>query len=134
MQVRGVFADEAAGCWPAIEHHIASALAVVDTGYSLEDLLAAVQVRDKQLWVIGDGVAAGITSILVLPQWKKLVVEYLGGDHMQEWQDAWFEAMQQFAQANDCRYIEAQGRIGWAGIARRRGDEVITYSVSRKRV
>lgn len=133
-QVVGVFANEARAVWPTISHHIEKALAVVDTGYLLEDLLDAIEQRDKQLWVIDGGAAAGITSIHVLPQWKKLVVEYLGGECMDAWEDAWFSTMQQFAKANECRFIEAQGRPGWARLARRRNDVVETIQLSRKTV
>lgn len=134
MSVHGVLAADAAELWPSIAHHIARALAVMDTGYSLDDLLEAVQQRDKQLWIVNDGQAAGITSVHKLPQWKKLIVEYLAGDCMAEWEDDWFGAMTAFASLQQCKYIEAHGRPGWVRIAQQRGDSAAAFSVLRKTI
>ncbi len=132
--VEGVQSADAASVWPSISRHIQKALDIVDTGYALSDLLAAIQARDKQLWVINYGQAAAITSIQILPQWKRLVVEYLGGDHMDQWQGEWFSEMDLFAKFHGCKFIEVHGRKGWARIAKQRGDRAETYSVSRKYV
>jgi len=84
------------------------------------------------LWLINGGQAAGITSIQVLPRWKKLTVEYLGGSGMRDWYDDWYSEMQRFAEAHDCKYIEVIGRQGWARLARSRGAVVQTMTISRK--
>lgn len=133
-QVEGVPSFDAVAAWPRVSHHIQRALDRYDSGYTLEDLLTAIQLRDKQLWIINGGQAAGITSIEALPQWKRLLVEYLGGDHMGQWADVWHETMQAYAKAHNCKYIEVRGREGWARIAKARGDRVESMTISRKHV
>lgn len=134
MAVEGIYWDQAAVFWPQVSVLIAPSLALMDSGYTSADLLVAVQARDKQLWLINHGQAAAITSIQVLPQWKKLIVEYLGGSGLCSWRDEWFAAMQHYAQHHHCKYIEVYGRKGWARLARARGDTTETLQYSRKHV
>lgn len=132
--INGVLAADALRVWPIVERRIQPCLDQFDTGYEMPDLLNAIQQRDKQLWLINHGQAVGITSIAILPRWKKLIVEYIGGDGMHEWGDAWHELMQEYAKFHHCKYIEAPGRKGWVRIAQSRGDAVEVLSMSRKLV
>jgi len=131
--VEGILYTEAHKIWDRIAPWLQQALDVIDTGYSTEDLLTEVQMRRKQCWLINDK-AVGITSLVKYPQWTKLVVEYLAGEGMNEWEDEWFTEMTRYAEAHGCKYIEVQGRKGWARIAKSRRDDVMSYTVSRKTV
>lgn len=133
MAVEGILYTDAHKLWDRVRTLLQPALDVIDGGYTTEDLLTEVQLRRKQCWLIGDK-AVGITSIVVYPQWKKLVVEYLAGEQMEEWQDDWFETMTNYAKSHQCKYIEVHGRKGWARLAKSRGDTVESLTYSRKTV
>jgi hypothetical protein len=129
--VEGVLYTDAHRVWPRIEGWLQACIDKIDGGYTTEDLLTEIQLRRKQLWLIDDK-AVGITSIIRFPQWKKLLVEYLGGSDMEQWEDDWFSCMDRYARENQCKYIEVYGRKGWARIAKSRGDRVETMTYSRK--
>lgn len=129
--IEGVLYTDAHTVWPRIEGWIQACLDKMDTGYTSEDLLTEVQLRRKQLWLIDDK-AVGITSIIVFPQWKKLVVEYVAGEDLSAWHDEFYEEMTCYAEAFGCKYVEIQGRKGWIKLAKAKGDSVESYTIARK--
>ncbi len=131
--VEGVLYTEVHKIWPSIEKTLAKAIDRFDGGYSSEDLLTACQLRNKQLWIIDNGKGAAITAITVLPQFKKLVIEYLAGRDMGVWLDEFAEEIGSFAEAHGCKYVESWGRKGWERVGKRLGaDDVVT--ISRRRM
>lgn len=128
--VRPVSSYEAVHVWAEASKHIRRALDRVETGYSEEDVLTAIQMRDMQLWLV-PGYAAAVTQIQVFPQFKVLVLLYLGGHDMGVWLEDLMDAIEEYGRQMGCKYGEEYGRKGWERIGKRRGAEV-TFTVMRK--
>lgn len=126
----GVLAEHAAEWWPYVEPLLRRVTDQYDPGYTTDDLLQRVQLRDAQLWVVlsPDSVAAVIiTEIQVFPQYKSLHAPYIAGDEMGEWFGHAFEVLESFAQSHGCKYLTGCGRRGWVRYGKGRGyDEGMT--------
>ena len=105
-----------------------------ETGYTLETLLTALQFGKIQLWVIGDFQGVVCTQIKVNdpPVPPILWVQFLAGDHMDEWLDDWREVMEAFALANGCNAVEFAGRKGWNKIQERHPEYKATWTIFRR--
>lgn len=116
--VEGIPSNLAHEVWGRVEPQLQRILARVDTGYSTEDVLTAIQQRDKQLWLTEKAIA--VTRIEVTPQFKILQVEHVAGDDMGEWFDGLMDELEAFAKSHGCKYVDAWGRKGWVKAAKHR--------------
>ena len=125
--VEGVLAPEAVEHWGVIEPMLNRILKQYDVGYTTEDVLTALQLREMQLWRIGDWDAIAVTEIYKTPQFLALMVIFMAGDGMNEWFDDVMELLEQFARAHGCKFVEARGRRGWVRVGKERGyEEMLT--------
>lgn len=102
------------------------------SGYTLETLLTELQFGSMQLWVIGDFQGVVVTQIKTPPVGPCLWVQFMAGDHMNEWLDDWKEVMEAFARERGCIAIEFAGRKGWNKIQERHPEYKATWTIFRK--
>lgn len=127
----GVGGHEVLQVWDKVEPNIRKALDVEDTGFSAEDILTCLQMRQMQLWVHPK--AAAVTQIQVLPQYKKLVLITLGGEDMDEWLDDLMDTLEAYGRDMGCKYGEQWGRKGWLRVNEKRGYGArVAFYVMRK--
>lgn len=107
-----VLSHDAIALWDWVEPLIARVIEQDDVGYSTEDILTKIQMRQMQLWVAPER-AAMVTQVLVYPKYKTLLVVALGGDGMADWLDDVIETLDGFAKHMGCKYVEERGRSGW---------------------
>jgi hypothetical protein len=131
VPIGGVHPRQVALVWDRVEPILARVVKP-HTGYSLESVLTELQLANMQLWVIGDFQGVVVTQIYVRPLHKVLWVQFLAGDHMQEWLDDWVETQDEYARSNDCKAIEFCGRHGWNKIRERHRDYKSMLTVFRK--
>jgi len=122
---------EALAHWHRVDKYISDAVCSVDTGYSSEDILTRIQMREMQLWVVGDYVAAAVTQIQKHPGHTTLLVVALGGSGLTDWFDELMDDLEGYARDIGCKYIEEFGRDGWEKVSKHRGYKKV-YVVMRK--
>ena len=103
-----------------------------NSGYSIMDLLTELQFGRMQLWIIGDFQGAIVTQIKTPPTGAVLWVQYMAGDHMNEWLDDWIAAQEAFARDQGCVAIEFAGRKGWNRIERQHPEYKATWTIFRR--
>lgn len=102
--------------WPQAAPHLERALARGRGEYAIDDIRAAIEARDMQLWVYGKFAkvaAAAVTEIRRYPRKTVCVVILTGGDSRTGWKEA-ARRIEEWAKAQGCTEIRAYGRRGWA--------------------
>ena len=130
MTWTGVPFSEALSAWEWVEPLIKRASTYTDSGFSTEDILTQIQLREMQLW-IDPTRAACVTQIHNYPQHRTLLVCYLSGDELHEWFDELMGLLEDWGRQMGCKYVEEYGRKGWEKIGKKRGYEPV-YLVMRK--
>ena len=118
--------------WPKALELLIPALDRFDSGYSVEDVLHALQGGDMQLWIAGEYEAAVVTQILVFPQFKICRLFAAGGGGMEAWMDDMEEAIENWARQVGCKYLTGGGRRGWKKMGERRGWKTIGVEMSKE--
>lgn len=116
--------------WGSIEPHLQRVLNRIDSGHNSEDVLTDLQWSNQQLWNVNDWDAIAITHIGVMPQHKLLTIVYVAGSGIDEWLPKLVELLSEYAEQNDCKYIEFYGRDGWRKSAKALGFDK-AFSVMR---
>lgn len=119
MDVIWVNRNDAEKIWPQVEPFLISALKRWLPVYFSCDLLEMVLKDEMQLWIIVDQkeerlYGAGLTSIRQYPRARMMDLFMLGGREMKKWRDKWEAAMDLFAKSQQCDFMQASGRSGWA--------------------
>lgn len=116
--VVGIAAENIRSTWPKVIGFIEKPLARGMGEWAVGDILAALLVRDMQLWVAYRGEtikAAGVTQIINYP--KKRVCDFLlvGGSGLRFW---WKESdlIKRWAKQNGCSHVRIFGRDGWGRV------------------
>ena len=72
------------------------------------------------LWVVYNDdekiIAALTTRVLDVSKGRLCIVEWCGGDNMEEWIDDMLLKLEHYANDMSCTIIEAHGRLGWKRI------------------
>lgn len=104
--------------WPIIEPILARAVDRVPERYAVSDVLAGAATGEFQIWAVitdeGAFVAAFTTRVQQYPRGRSMTVDFVAGDRMADWLETVDAAIAGHAAANDCGWIEAHGRKGWA--------------------
>lgn len=90
--------------------HLDRALAYAKHSHTVEDVRAAVERGDAQLWPGVQSVI--ITEIVQMPQWRELRFWLAAGD-MTELR-AMYPVVEEFGRRTGCQYCTMTGRDGWA--------------------
>jgi hypothetical protein len=94
--------------------------------FTAEDMLEGLLTKDQQLWIAFDdeGIHAfWVTEVITYPQIKTLVMHFVGGRNIEEWQTVGLSQLQKFARDTGCSKIESYGRPGWEKIWKGQGYE-----------
>ena len=116
--VRWVNKEDAEHIWPLVEPFLESALKRWLPVYFSKDLLDGVKKNVMQLWIITDDekeilYGAGLTEIREYPRAKLLNLFLLGAKNMDKWRDQLSAAVEMFAKAEKCEFLQIIGRSGW---------------------
>jgi|TARA_R100001460_G_scaffold65215_1_gene105535 hypothetical protein len=117
--------------WPKASEQIERANNISETGFTMDDLREKIADGRNQLWVIDNGAASAITSVVSYPQHKCVKVTYLGGDNMKDWFVPFVEKIEEFGRSQGCKFIETAGRKGWERMCKPLGAK-LEFIVLRK--
>ena len=118
--------------WPRVVDLLIPALKRFDSGYSVEDVLHALQGSDMQLWVAGEYEGAVVTQIIKFPQFKTCRVFAAGGGGMEVWMDEMEDRIETWARELGCKYLTGGGRRGWMRMGERRGWKTVGVEMSKE--
>jgi len=120
--------------WDEVKEGLQKALDVDHNKYTLDSLKAAIERKDMQLWCIHNGglQAAFVTQIINFPNARVLECVALTGTNPKMWIGVLLESMHQFAQENQCDFMETGGRKGWERLFRNHGWDDFHIRMSRR--
>ena len=101
----GAFVDKAAGRY--------------SRDYDLETMRGAIFDGKAALFGVfkdGEPMAAVVTSEIVYPKRKVMLIELIGGNNVREWIQQLFEQMVNIAKRAGYAAIEAKARAGWSKV------------------
>jgi len=97
-----------------------------DGRFHFDDVMAALSSGNLNLWLAKDEYstcAAIVTMFVDYPRRTDLLVIFMNGTRMAEWGDQFVQCLDDYAAANNCKYIQGGGRRGWARRLERYGYE-----------
>ncbi len=119
--------------WKDVEKVLKKSVATAQGKSETIDVLAGILTNVYVLWVVMDDddsiVAAFTTRLLVYPQRKALVLDFVGGTRMKEWNDQLIDTMRKYANELGCSHLEGYGRKAWGRSLKKYGfyPEYIAY-------
>lgn len=129
--VVAVPAREVLEWWEEIRPRLEVVLATgPEAGFSSEDILTEIQMRNMQLWVV-PGEAMAITSINLYPQYKTVLILWMQGEGLFKWGHELLGEIESWARQVGAKYTEAYGRKGWSRLGKLRDYEQ-SHVVMRK--
>jgi hypothetical protein len=104
--------------WPQVEPLLRPALATTEGCYEPVDILAAILKGQMQLWISwNDGVeAAMVTEIIAYPRRRGCRVFLIGGRNLKRWSEKFSAAVEAYARAQGCSFMEGGARLGWVRV------------------
>ena len=99
---------------------------------TVESTRQAVLDGTYHLWIIGDYSAVAVTQIIERPKRRIAWIQFIAGKDMNIWFDAWIEALEHYAQNEDCAAIEFAGRKGWLRHAKKHPEYKPTKTLFRR--
>lgn len=134
MDITWVGKKDARRLWPSIDHFVLRALKMWLPVYRTIDLLEMVERDELQLWIITNNeeekvYGACLTCIESYPLANVLKLFLLGGHKMKDWIDIYTSKMEEFAKAENCKFLTASGRRGWSKMPGAFESAVITTKV-----
>lgn len=103
-----------------------------NTDETIESVYGDLKVGNYHLWVIGEFDAAAVTQIIERPKRRVAWIQFIAGDNMEKWFDAWLAALELYAENEQCEAIEFAGRKGWLKHAERYPDYKPTKTIFRR--
>ena len=119
--------------WKDVEKVLKKSVATAQGKSETIDVLAGILTGIYVLWVVMDDddsiVAAFTTRLLIYPQRKALVLDFVGGTRMNEWNDQLIDTMRKYANELGCSHLEGYGRKAWGRALKKYGfyPEYIAY-------
>ena len=119
--------------WKDVEKVLKKSVATAQGKSETIDVLAGILTDIYVLWVVMDEddsiVAAFTTRLIVYPQRKALVLDFVGGTRMNEWNDQLIDTMRKYANELGCSHLEGYGRKAWGRSLKKYGfyPEYIAY-------
>lgn len=102
--------------WPQCEPHLSRAVERASEMFDVSDIYLGAKMGYYGLWVVMEGeqvIASYSTRMVSYPKRKALVIDFMGGDRLNEWLPQMVEVTGDFAKLNGCSNLEAYGRHGW---------------------
>ena len=105
--------------------------------WTIEALFSCIASGQQHLWVAFDADkninGVGTTEIVMYPNKKMLVIQFLGGKQFNEWVWDMLEKFNEWGRDNQCQGIEATARMGfWEWL--KQDDFERSYVVYEKRI
>tara|TARA_R110000764_G_scaffold70258_2_gene145248 strand:- start:354 stop:767 length:414 start_codon:yes stop_codon:yes gene_type:complete len=119
--------------WKDVEKLLKKSVATAKDKSGTIDVLAGILNGTYVLWAVMDEddsiVAAFTTRLIVYPQRKALVLDFVGGTRMKEWNDHLIDTMRKYANELGCSHLEGYGRKAWGRSLQKYGfyPEYIAY-------
>lgn len=119
--------------WKDVEKVLKKSVATAKDKSETIDVLVGILNGTYVLWVVMDEddsiVAAFTTRLIVYPQRKALVLDFVGGTRMKEWNDQLIDTMRKYANELGCSHLEGYGRKAWGRSLQKYGfyPEYIAY-------
>lgn len=122
VSVQYIPTNEAPHWWPSLGGFVNKAARRYKADYSLDDMRRAIGNGDAALFGVFHNlqpVAAIVTSEVVYPKRKIMLIELVGGDDMRVWFDDAVNKLTEYAVAAGYSAIQSTGRNGWSKWAKR---------------
>ena len=119
--------------WKDVEKVLKKSVATAQDKSETIDVLAGILTGTYVLWVVMNEedsiIAAFTTRLIVYPQRKALVLDFVGGTRMKEWNDQLIDTMRKYANELGCSHLEGYGRKAWGRSLKKYGfyPEYIAY-------
>jgi len=119
--------------WKDVEKLLKKSVATAKDKSETIDVLAGILNGTYVLWAVMDEddsiIAAFTTRLIVYPQRKALVLDFVGGTRMKEWNDQLIDTMRKYASELGCSHLEGYGRKAWGRSLQKYGfyPEYIAY-------
>ena len=119
--------------WKDVEKLLKKSVATAKDKSGTIDVLAGILNGTYVLWAVMDEddsiVAAFTTRLIIYPQRKALVLDFVGGTRMKEWNDHLIDTMRKYANELGCSHLEGYGRKAWGRSLQKYGfyPEYIAY-------
>ena len=119
--------------WKDVEKLLKKSVATAKDKSGTIDVLAGILNGTYVLWAVMDEddsiIAAFTTRLIVYPQRKALVLDFVGGTRMKEWNDQLIDTMRKYANELECSHLEGYGRKAWGRSLQKYGfyPEYIAY-------
>jgi len=119
--------------WKDVEKVLKKSVATAKDKSETIDVLVGILNGTYVLWVVmdeDDGIVAAFTTrLIVYPQRKALVLDFVGGTRMKEWNDQLIDTMRKYANELGCSHLEGYGRKAWGRSLKKYGfyPEYIAY-------
>lgn len=117
--------------WPNVEGHVRRAvefamLFATSPDISPDEIRELCMSGDKMLWIVADEEtrkieAALTTRIEEKPYGNVLVIDWIGGNRVDEWASDVLKVMEKYAKEYECVALEGAGRVGWTKIIGKAG-------------
>lgn len=124
MRIVPVPTDEIDRHWAVVRPLLHRATEAGQGRYSVEDAREMLVQARWQLWLIQEGEiieAAMVLSLEVFPRKRVLVIQFLGGENMDQWVDAVSDFMDRQTKLHHADSAELLGRPGWGKVVERHG-------------
>ena len=119
--------------WKDVEKLLKKSVATAKDKSGTIDVLAGILNGTYVLWAVMDEddsiIAAFTTRLIIYPQRKALVLDFVGGTRMKEWNDQLIDTMRKYANELGCSHLEGYGRKAWGRSLQKYGfyPEYIAY-------
>lgn len=117
IKLIGIQSKDIDNYWHLVRDFIAESLRKMSDNTKLDDIYSSLITSDRQLWVVYDRdeekiIGCILTSILVFPEYKKLLYYVVSGKDFKLWRD-YSSIIENWAKSKGCTKIEMCGRLGW---------------------
>lgn len=109
--------SEVPAAWPALGGFVNKAAQRYSRDYDMKHMQEAIFDGKAALFGVfkgGEPMAAVVTSEIVYPKRKVMLIELVGGANMREWADVFVQQMVGIAKRAGYAAIEARARKGWS--------------------
>jgi len=116
MKISAVPRDRVDDVWHVVGPILQRAIEINRGTHDIGDIKTELLADRCGLWVAydeGEIYAACTTRIVITPQNKMLMIDWLGGERMDDWLDDALDVIESYAHDLGCERVEIIGRKGW---------------------
>ena len=116
MHISLVPPDQIDNCWPFVRGYLAGAAEYTYGRYMTQDVYEGFKKDGNILWIAfnDEGIkGAVVTNFVQYPRKRFLMILFVGGVGVGEWQRPMIQMLQKYAKDTECDGIESTARLGW---------------------